>query len=65
MYVFDQIGFGARIVEGKLFYERFPHWSKLGRMIADVRWAVDALGEIDFIDTNRIYTLGYTLGGMV
>ena len=63
--VYDQIGFGTRIQEGTLFYERFPHWSKLGRMVADVRWSIDALTEIDFIDADRIYTAGYSLGATV
>lgn len=65
VYVFDQIGFGTRIEEGRLFYERFPHWSKMGRMVADVRWSVDALSELEFIDPLRIYTAGYALGGTV
>lgn len=65
VYVFDQIGFGTRIEEGRLFYERFPHWSKMGRMVADVRWAVDALYEQELVDPQRIYTAGYSLGGTV
>jgi dienelactone hydrolase len=65
VYLFDQIGFGTRIEEGRLFYERFPHWSKLGRMVADVRWSVDALMEIDFLDTEKICVAGYALGGTV
>lgn len=65
VFAFDQIGFGTRIEEGKYFYERFPHWSKMGRMTADVRWAVDALQEIEFIDPEQIWLVGYTLGGAV
>lgn len=66
VYIYDQIGFGTRNVEeSRLFHERFPHWSKMGRMVADVRWAVDALSEIEFIDSERIYTAGYSLGGAV
>ena len=65
IYTFDQIGFGMRIQEGRLFYERFPKWSKLGRMVADVRWAVDELSEIDFLDKSKIAVIGYSLGGMV
>ena len=63
--VFDQIGFGTRIEEGRLFYERFPHWSKMGRMVADLRWAVDALSEQEFVDPQRIFAAGYSLGGTV
>ncbi len=65
VYAFDQIGFGTRIEEGRLFYERFPTWSKMGRMVADVRYAVDALSEVEFIDPQKIYTAGYALGATV
>lgn len=66
VYTYDQIGFGTRSVEeSRLFYERFPHWSKMGRMVADVRWAVDALSELEFINKSRIYAAGYSLGGAV
>jgi pimeloyl-ACP methyl ester carboxylesterase len=65
VYLFNQIGFGSRIEEGRYFYERFPHWSKMGRMVADVRWAVDALSELGFIDSQKIYTAGYSLGATV
>lgn len=64
--LYDQIGFGTRLAEeSRLFYERFPHWSKMGRMVADVRWAVDALTENELIDPERIYVAGYSLGGTV
>ncbi len=65
VYMFNQIGFANRVQEGTHFYDRYPHWSKLGRMIADVRWGVDALSELSFIDQERIYVGGYSLGGMV
>ena len=65
VYSFDQIGFGTRIEEGRLFYERFPHWSKLGRMVADVRWSVDALSELEYLDSEKIFVTGYSLGGTV
>lgn len=64
VYVFDQIGFGMRIEEGQYFYERFPHWSKMGRMVADVRWSIDALSKVDYLDKDRILVAGYSLGGM-
>lgn len=65
VYMFDQVGFGARIEEGTHFYERFPHWSKLGRMVADVRWAFDELSKFDFLDKKRMFVGGYALGGTV
>ena len=65
VFAFDMIGFGMRVEEGTLFYERYPHWSKMGKMVADTRSAVDALTGMDFIDSSRIYTCGYSLGGTV
>ncbi|MBN2287788.1 MAG: alpha/beta fold hydrolase [Candidatus Glassbacteria bacterium] len=65
VFAFDMIGFGTRIEEGTLFYERYPHWSKLGRMVADVRGALDLLGNLEFIDSSRIYAAGYSLGATV
>jgi len=66
VYLYDQIGFGSRLAEeSKLFYKRFPHWSKMGRMVADVRWAVDALSALELVDAKRIYVAGYALGGTV
>lgn len=65
VFAFDQIGFGSRIEEGRLFYERFPNWSKMGRMVADVRWAVDELCQDEQIDSNQIFVAGYSLGGTV
>ncbi len=65
VFCFDQIGFGNRIEEGTRFYERYLHWSKMGRMVADTRAAIDALQNLAFIDGNRMYTVGYSLGGTV
>jgi len=80
-FAFDQLGFGRRILEGTSFYERYPRWSKLGRMLSDVRAAVDFLlkgeGRFDFtaspryraevpaVDADRLFCLGYSIGGMV
>lgn len=66
VYVYDQIGFGTRsFEESRLFYHRFPHWSKMGRMVADVRWAVDTLSSHPLIDPSQIFVAGYSLGGNV
>ena len=80
-FAFDQLGFGRRIREGTSFYERYPHWSKLGRMVCDVRAAVDFLlkgggrfgftvsseykTEVPAVDPARLFCLGYSIGGMV
>ena len=65
VFAFDMIGCGSRIEEGRLFYERYPHWSKLGKMVTDVRSALDMLERLDFIDGKRIYLVGYSLGAAV
>ena len=70
---FDQCGFGDRLLEGASFYDDFPDWSKFGRMLHDVRSAVDffengkglAKGDMPPIDRDHIVLLGYSLGGMV
>jgi cephalosporin-C deacetylase-like acetyl esterase len=65
VFAFDQIGFGTRIEQAIRFYERYPHWSLLGKMVADTRAAVDALTALDAVDSSRIYLAGYSLGGKV
>jgi len=70
---YDQVGFGLRLLEGRDFYQNYPKWSRLGRMIYDVRGAVDILfdgkgrakGPIPTLQRDHIYVLGYSLGGMV
>ncbi len=62
---FDQIGFGARLNEARRFYERYPGWSLMGRMVADTRDAVDALARLENIDAARITLMGYSLGAKV
>lgn len=70
---FDQCGFGDRLLEGAEFYEKYPGWSKMGRMVFDVRCAIDFLkggpgiaeGAMPEIDKRKVILLGYSLGGMV
>ena len=62
---FDQSGFGERMEETRTFYDRYPHWSRMGRMVEDVHKAVDALQQEPQVDPDRIFVLGYSLGGMV
>ncbi|MEO6569150.1 MAG: alpha/beta fold hydrolase [Opitutaceae bacterium] len=62
---FDQCGFGARQAEIGPFYDRYPHWSQLGRMIEDTRAAIDALEKDANVDPQRISLFGYTIGGAV
>jgi dienelactone hydrolase len=62
---FDQIGFGTRIHQAKRFYERYPHWSLLGKMISDTSAAVRALQALDLIEPSHVYLAGWSLGGKV
>ncbi len=63
---FDMIGFGTRIEEFQNFYHRYPHWSILGKMVADTRNIIhDASERIEFIDSENVFLAGYALGGTV
>lgn len=65
VFAYDMLGFGTRLIEGANFYNRYPNWSKMGAHLRDLGYAVDALVNMEFIDSNHIYTLGYSLGGAV
>jgi pimeloyl-ACP methyl ester carboxylesterase len=62
---FDQSGFGSRLGETGPFYDRYPHWSHMGRMVEDTRAAIDALEKDNLVDSQRIYLFGYSMGGTV
>ncbi|MCC5906747.1 MAG: acetylxylan esterase [Balneolaceae bacterium] len=65
VFAMDLIGYGTRIEEGTYFYDRYPNWSKLGKMVTDTRAAIDALESLEFIDGEHIFLTGYALGGTV
>ncbi|HVW07233.1 MAG TPA: alpha/beta fold hydrolase [Bryobacteraceae bacterium] len=62
---YDQSGFGARMAETGPFYDRYPHWSRMGRMVEDARSAIDALEKDPVVDGSKISIFGYSMGGMV
>ena len=62
---FDQTGHGSRTDEFATFFDRFPHWSRLGRMVSDTRAVIDALQNEDMVDSSRVYLYGYSMGGIV
>ena len=62
---FDQIGFGTRVRDARYFYQRYPKWSLLGKMVTDTRAAVDAVAALEAVDPSRIYLVGYALGAKV
>ena len=62
---YDQSGFGSRLTETGPFYERYPGWSHMGRMVEDARLAIDALSSDSLVDSQRIYLFGYSIGATV
>ena len=62
---FDQIGFGARVRGARYFYQRYPKWSLMGKMVLDTRAAIDAVSALDVVDSSRVYLVGYSLGAKV
>jgi len=62
---YDQSGFGSRMGETAAFYDRYPHWSQMGRMVEDARAAMDVLEKDSLIDPQRMYMFGYSIGGAV
>jgi len=65
VFAYDMIGFGNRNEEGTRFYERYPHWSKMGKSVADLKGAVDALTHYNLVDSSKIYVAGYSYGATV
>lgn len=61
---FDPIATGYRQRERRDFYNRHPAWSLMGKMVRDARHALDALADCDDVDRERIYLMGYAMGGM-
>lgn len=61
----DMFGFGTRLEEALYFYSRHKAWSKMGKMVTDVSACVDAVGSFDFLDPDRVYVVGDTIGGAV
>src|SRR5690606_8112636 len=48
------------------FYQRYPQWSIMGKMVADTRMIInDVINRMDFIDKDNIFLTGYSLGGTV
>jgi dienelactone hydrolase len=62
---YDQSGFGSRLSETGPFYDRYPKWSHMGRLVEDAHSAVDALANDQLVDPERIYLFGYSLGATV
>lgn len=68
--VFDQICFGERhskrtnhYGDAIKFYLAHPRWSVMGKMIWDVRRAIDYLQTLSFVDKEKIGCIGHSHGG--
>ncbi len=62
---FDPIATGSRQEERRHFYQRYPRWSLMGKMVLDARHAIDAALANRDADPHRIYLVGFGMGGMV
>jgi len=65
VFCYDQVGCGRRIEEVEGFYARYPDWSLLGKMVRDAQAAIDAMVSLPYVDSQKIYVVGYGLGAMV
>ena len=70
---YDQFGFGDHLLDAVDFYQKYPHWSKLGRAVYDVGKVVDFLVDgkgitleaVPDTDPSKIYICSFAYGGMV
>ena len=65
VFCFDQIGTARRVQEVEGFYKRFPQWSLLGKMVRDSQAALDAMERIPYVDSKRIFVVGFGGGALV
>lgn len=71
--MYDQFGFGDHLIDAVGFYDKHPHWSRMGRAVHDVSRVIDFLVDgkgiaaqpVPRTDPGRIYTCGFAYGGMV
>lgn len=63
----DAITYGERIFkEAKHtapFYEKYPEWTAVGKMLIDHIYGVDLLCSLERVDSGRIGAIGHSLGG--
>lgn len=65
VFCFDPIGMSRRVEEVDGFYDRYPNYSLLGRMVRDSQAALDAVAALPYVDPKQIYVVGYGLGALV
>lgn len=65
----DTITAGERVYEGAgpyrsaPFYEQYPNWTAIGKMLTDHIQGVDLLVSLERVDSRRIGAIGHSLGG--
>ena len=62
--VYDPIGTRDRHEERRDFYDKHPSWSLMGKMVQDARDALGGLASCPDVDPDRIFVVGYGMGGM-
>lgn len=70
-FTYDAVCFGERhdLASGHYgeaipFYQKHPRWSLLGKMVWDLSRAIDYLETLDFVDSQRIGSVGHSHGGI-
>lgn len=67
--VIDVISAGERVYPSyshyytNAFYEKFPEWSAMGKMISDHQKGLDYLCSLPYVDNKRLGCIGHSLGG--
>ena len=54
---------GMEAFDNTLFYKKHPKWSAVGKNLWDIRKAVDYLVSLNYVDTERIGSIGHSQGG--
>jgi dienelactone hydrolase len=65
VFAYDPIGTAERQEERRVFYDQYPAWSLMGKMVLDARHAIDAALANPDADPKQVYLVGYAMGGMV
>jgi len=65
MLGYDPIGTRDRHEERRVFFDKHPDWSLMGKMVQDARDALGGLAGCPDVDPDRIFVVGYGMGGMV
>lgn len=65
----DEITAGERVLpqseayQTANFYERYPNWTAVGKMLIDHQYGMDLLCSLPEVDPQRIGAIGHSLGG--